>query len=322
MQEKYKKIQTDVLKQIIGSRDPVIVSRKLGYKFNQVSRWLNFSKKLKWNEFVDLCFATQFHIEPLMEDVFGISIRTKNECKRAFIKILLSQVEMKKTIGKSLRKSAATLYRLQKMKTYPDFESVLALMDLKQNRLRQFHDSILKQTKVQPTKKYKSPISIPWFSVVSAAMAQKEHLAKPTYSPEWIANRVQLSAAQVEQAVQSMAEHELIQWNGQHYEPTQPRTIAINQQRSRAEFLDLMEFWSKKAISAIDSERKKRAPSEDFKGVIRTYRTNKQTAEKIDLMIADFEEKVHNLVSSTEGDRDEIRCFVFSHFEVRQTKIV
>ena len=142
MEKNYIRIQDELLSLLIADRKSSILSKKLGYKFNQVSRWINHSKKLKWPEFIQICFAVKLPIESVLEDVFGISIKNKSDCNKTFLKILLSQKSSKKSVQATLTKSRATFYRLEKQKTYPDFALVLALIDLLPGRLNYFIDKI------------------------------------------------------------------------------------------------------------------------------------------------------------------------------------
>jgi hypothetical protein len=319
MNNPYQKIQDKVLQILINKKNTIIVSQKLGYKFNQVNRWLNHSKVLKWDEFIELCKVVKFPIETTLEDTFGISIRNTEECKKAFIKILLSEPRENKSLGKVLHKSRPSLYRLRKSKTTPAFTDVLALIDIKPKRLAAFvgQFSIGLNSVVQ-----RSPFTVPWFGVVSSAMAQKEHLSLPEYSMEWIARRVNLSISQVKLAIEVMKENDLIELNGKHYQPTRSRTIAINHVRNQSDFLNTLKFWLQKSLAALEFHKKTNSADDRFQAVFRTFMTSPETVKKINELIAETEEKIHNLISSSEGEKSEIRCLVVSHFDVADTERV
>jgi hypothetical protein len=322
MNASYFKLQDELLKVLIGEKDSSILSRRLGFSFNQVARWKNHSKKLKWNEFIDICRAVKFPIENVLEDVFGISIRTKSDCNKAFVKILLSQIVQKSDVGKALDKSRPTIYRLKKMKTYPDFVLILALIDLKPKRLVKFIETIKSRKLDNEKLSLASPFTIPWFGVVSSAMAQKKHLSLPAYSAEWIANKVKLTVAQVEKAVEIMQANELISLDGRHFKPTMPRTMALNHKRSRADFLNTFKFWSQKSITALEDHRINETSSQQFAGVFRTFMATRGNVEQINELIAELEEKIHNIITTTTEEKTEIRCFVFSHFDVEHTDVI
>jgi hypothetical protein len=42
----------------------------------------------------------------------------------------------------------------------------------------------------------------------------------------------------------------------------------------------------------------------------------KENVEQINGLISELEEKIHNLITTTEGEKTEIRCFLMSHFDV------
>ena len=209
------------------------------------------------------------------------------------------------------------LYR--KAATTPSFTEVLATIDLKPNRLNKFIKNIKNQSQSSVPLR---PHAIPWLSVVSSAMAQKEHLALPRYSADWIAQKVKLKKSQVELAVQKMVENELIEWNGNHYQPTMPRTLVLNQKRSRQDYLETLRYWNKKSLSAIDYHEKHSTGNNRFAGFFRTFMTTPENIEKINFVLAEAEEKIHNLLSSAEGDKTEIRSFLFTHFNVSDTSEV
>jgi DNA-binding XRE family transcriptional regulator len=314
---KYIKIQDELLVFLMANRDSSIISRKLGYKFNQVSRWQNHSKKLKWPEFIQFCRTVKIPIESVLEEVFGFSIKTKTDCNKTFLKILLSQKSKKQSVRTALHQSRATFYRLEKQKTNPDFILVLALIDLVPKRLNLFIETIKQHQNTLATKNKKnSPLSIPWLGVVSAAMAQKEHLSRASYSAEWIAKKVNLTVPQVQQAVQVMVENELIVWDGKHYGPTSPRTLVYNHKRSRTDFVNTFKFWTEKSLSSVENQNLKSFRSEKFAAVFRTFMATKENVEQINGLISELEEKIHNLITTTEGEKTEIRCFLMSHFDV------
>jgi DNA-binding XRE family transcriptional regulator len=316
MEEKYLRIQDDLLDFLIANRKSSILSRKLGYNFNQVSRWMNHSKKLKWPEFIQICQAVKLPIESVLEDVFGISIRSKSDCNKMFLKILLSQKSKKKSVQLDLQKSRATFYRLEKQKTDPDFILILALIDLVPKRLNLFVKNLkLNQFNFSNQKITSSPSSLPWLAVVSAAMAQKEHLSKASFSAEWIAKKVNLTLLQVHQAVQVMLENEMIVWDGNHYKPTSPRTIVYNHKRRQSDFYNTFKYWSQKSIALIENQNLKNNTSEKLTGVFRIFRATKQNVEQINSLISELEEKIHNLITATDADKTEIRCFLLSHFD-------
>lgn len=316
MLERYLQTQNEILNLVLQKKDPKIISRKLGYQFNQVDRWVSQKKKLKWDEFIDLCHKTEFSIDDILENLFGASIRTKQDSKKKFIKLLLEQSGDRKAVQSALQKSRLTLYRLKNSATSPSVAEVLAAIDLKPNRLNKFIKNIKDQSQNAPIPKQHA---VPWLSVVSSAMAQKEHLALPRYSADWIAKKVKLKKSQVELAVQKMVENELIEWNGNHYQPTMPRTLVLNHNRSRKDYLETLRFWSKKSLTAIDFHEKNGTENDRFAGFFRTFMTTPENIEKINFILAEAEEKIHNLLSTTEGDKTEIRSFLFTHFNVADT---
>ena len=315
----YTKIQDTILQNIISNRKPAILSKKLGFKFNKVSRWLNHQKKLKWEEFVDLCYVTKVPIEGVLENSFGITVRSKNECKNAFVKILLSQHNKRKTVSKALNRSRPTIYRITKHKSQPDFASVLALMDMKPGLLEKFTTEIMKKENLSQVT---SPFSIPWFGVVSSAMAQKEHLALPSFSATWIAKKVKLTVPQVELAISVMLKNELIKWDGRHYQPTLPRTLALNHNRNKSDFNKTFCFWSQKSLTSNQFHEKGEPSDETSKYFFRTFMTTPDNVEKINQWVSELEERIHNLLTSTEGDKTAIRCLLISHFNVSETELL
>lgn len=316
MKTEYQIVQDNILSSLIQNRDTAILSRKMSYKFNQVSRWLNHSKKLKWDEFIKICKTVEFPIANSLEDTFGISIANEVDCKKAFVKILLAQSEPKGTLRRALKKSQPSYYRMKTNQSTPTFLDVLALIDLKPQRLSAFTQSIVDRN---IKTKARSPFTVPWFGIVSSAMAQKEHLSRPEFSPEWIAQRVNLTTAQVKTAVAVMVENELIEWNGKHYQPTRPRTIALNHQRSQKDFISTLQFLTQKSLSAIENQTQKNSNTEKYSAIFRTFMTTPDTIPKINALMNEFEEKLHNLISGAEGDKSEIRCIMMQNFELSET---
>lgn len=308
-------IQDEILKHLLEGKNTVVLSRKLGYKFNQIQRWLNHTKKLRWSEFVDLCSYLKIDLGNILEQLLGVSVLSKAESKKIFVKILLAEEAGSKIQNKRSTKSRSSIYRRRQALVEPTFLEVLEAFDKKSGRLSRFVKEIKKINQVSSEKKVRSPFSVPWFGVVSAALAHTEHLALPEYSKTWISEKVGLSGKQVQEAIDIMIENEMIRWNGKHFEPTQARTIVVNHQRSQEDFDRSLKFWLSRSLEMID--QKNHMP-DGFSAVFRTFRSNQKNIEQINVWIKELEEKIHNLLAESPEPKNEIRCFVWSHFAVNR----
>ncbi len=314
----YQKIQDEILNHLLRGKNTIVLSRKLGYNYNQIQRWLDHSKKLRWSEFVDLCEYLKIDLGHILEQVVGISVLNKADTKKLFVKLLLAEKSSPKQKIKSSTKSRSSIYRRQRALVQPTFLEILDVFDKKSGRLKRFINQLKSFHKESALKSIRSPFSVPWFGVVSAALAHSDHLALPEYSKTWISEKVGLSGKEVQEGIDIMLENELIRWNGKHFEPTQARTIVVNHQRSQEDFDRSLKFWLERCLRRVDRPSKENRSDESFSAVFRTFRSDKKNIETINLWIKELEEKVHNLLAESPEPKDEIRCFIWSHFAVNE----
>ena len=118
---KYVKEQNQILDVLLKNRNLPSLSKKMGYNFNQLSRWQKNSKKLKWHEFVDLCYQLKIPLDSVMTEVFGVSTDSKADLKASVQKILVNLNPKKTQVAIQLGKSKSALQRMHKLKTSPSF---------------------------------------------------------------------------------------------------------------------------------------------------------------------------------------------------------
>lgn len=319
----YLPLQDEILKLLLAGKDSKVVSRKLGYKFNQIERWKKHTKKWRWGEFVKLCFYLNIDLGDVLEQSFGVSMRTQSDVKKVFLKMISGQSESKRKLSARLRKSRSSIYRRTKLNIDPDFLEVLQLIATHTNHLPLFLENLKQKAQGAHQKSARNPLSIPWLGAVSAAMAHKDHLALPHFSLRWISKKIHHSESNVQLAIDVMIENEMIEWNGTHYQPTQSRTMIISHKRKAEDYVKSISYWMDKSKAHLQSYQQKKGvqgPSEpDHSAFFRVFRASSENVEQIEIWAKEFEEKIHNLLMSTESDKNEIRCFLWSHFNVATT---
>lgn len=316
---KYVKEQNQILDVLLKNKNLPGLSKKMGYKFNKLARWQKNSKKLKWYEFVDLCYQLKIPLDSVITEVFGVSTANKNDLKTSVQKIIINLNPKKKQVADQLGKSKSALQRMHKLKTSPTFTSILALIDSREKYLKKFKDVLIHEATPRPTKISKSPFAVPWFGVVSSALAQNEFSNQP-HSNTAIANKLNLTTAQVEEAIQVMVEHNLIEFDGCKYHPTLARTLSVSFKQLPQDFIGSLRFWTKKSLSLIENYIKK-SPDQNMKSksYFRTYSASTEATQKISALIAEFEEKVHQLLAQSTGEKTEIRCMLIHHMDITET---
>lgn len=304
----YVNTQEAILQNLLEGKNLSRLSQKMGFSFNKVLRWKQNKKKFKWSEFVDLCEQLNLPLVEIMTDVFGISIRNKNDLKSSAIKIFTSLNVRKNVTAKSIGKSLPTLHRIRHKKSSPDFVTVLALMDQRPQYLEKFKEKFISSEATKKSTRPKSIFTCPWFSIVSSAMALKEHQSLPAHSDNWIADKTGLSIKEVKEAIELMTANQLIEKQGPHYAPTFSRTLAFSQKQSAEDFKNSLQYWTDRASKEFSKPQ-----NELSKSFFRCFATTPEAAQEVTHLMMEYEEKVHNILTKASGEKTEIRYFVFHH---------
>jgi len=142
-----KNYQQTVLQLLLGirrDRSTMALSRAMGYNYNQVKRWENGEKQLRWDEFCEYCSVLQI---PLSQTLLQIFQYDQADPRGFLVHLYANKFPLYsiRVLAKKLHRHASAVRRYLHQEVFPDLEFVLTMIDLDTNELSKFISSLLKQ---------------------------------------------------------------------------------------------------------------------------------------------------------------------------------
>jgi transcriptional regulator with XRE-family HTH domain len=177
----------EVLRAIRGNLTSSALSRKLGYKFDQVSRWERGERRLLWSDFVALCQARRLPLREQLTAHLGNGEDLLDTPK--LIKALLSGKSID-LAAKASKFSRSKLSRWLGGKATPTFLDVYALLGLSLNTLS-FLEPLVDQSKIPSLaldyaefrRQRELAYSLPHLDALMEALVVRHYLEMKAHSP-------------------------------------------------------------------------------------------------------------------------------------------
>ncbi len=312
----YQQIKQQILDALLSGKSTSALSLKLGFSFDQVKRWKNGSKQLRWNEFCDLCVQIKAPLFEALAQSLGLVFHQKEDVLgiARHLKIF-SRLDSTSILAERLDVSPSALQRYLNEETYPDLEFVLEMIDLRPHFLNHFIDQLLDR---QPTTKL-SMISLPWTSAVANAASLPAHAQLPEHSSSWIARFLGISESQVQQAIDLMLNLGLIERKGSHFAPTLARTIGVSQAAHVADYSRFIRYWIRRAENrfATSSGEPINVLQGPNKDAFRIFAASPKAAQEITQILIKAEAEIHDLLQQCRDEKTDVRVLLFHHFSAQ-----
>jgi predicted transcriptional regulator len=219
----YGLIKKLVLEECFSTRSTVDLSRKMDFKFDKCKRWLDNTKILRWDEFVDLCTAADMNLSNALE-VLHYPDSERPIAQNIFLKLkFINSFNTNQEIADYLNCHASVVQRYLIGKTVPDMEIVFKLIDKQANMLASFIYRLFNNNIRNPflLKIINRDLSTPIFetqlnisSMIQACLCIKSYKEKTQDSASWLSDVLELSLDEVQSALEKMLEMEIIEWDG------------------------------------------------------------------------------------------------------------
>lgn len=218
----YLDLSCAILKAVRGQRSQNQINRRLGYTFNQVSKWESSHTRIHWCDFVDVCEVTGLKIRNLFRATFGYRGKIENTSD---VLHHLMRKRSRDAIGKACQIKTNLLGRWLRGDQDAELFQVLKLIDRINGLLPTVLEQIAPSLKCNEVKApslenemrniWSDPFLLPAFSCLGLASYQtaKKH---PT---GLIAAQLEISLAAENTLLEILETNGIIQWNGAKYVP-------------------------------------------------------------------------------------------------------
>lgn len=311
----YQEIKQDIINQILNEKSTSALSKRMGYNFDKVSRWQNGTKQLRWDEFCLLCKHTHVPLGPTLKEL-GLHISKQSDCLNAVSNFRNFFPEISsKDLAASLDVNVSSLNRYIRTESYPDFEFILRLIDMREDTLSVFQSSLLRKKDDAAL----SFIKYPWMPAVANSMLIKKYQELPEHSSKWLSNFLGISIYEVELAITEMMKIGIIQKIGPHFSRGEviKGTVLIAGIESRIELNNKIAYWTKFIYKKLTSTPVKIVADEvnNDRCFIRVFSCGPKNSKRVSEIIALAEKDIHDyLQQNREPETDDVRVVLLHHF--------
>jgi DNA-binding transcriptional regulator YiaG len=297
----YSSLKHQILIALRGPLSQMELSRKLGFSFNQVGKWESGATQFKWTDFYDLCEVTGVSVTRAMLEVFLYLDEDARDPVKVLnaLHVFHSSYSFDK-LAKALNCHVSVVRRWFSGAVCPSLESVLALMNLRQNFLLLFLSKITDMDKLPAVtelfiadEKLRSvEYRDPGMELIQLVLKLEDYKLLPEHSDDYISYKTGFSLKDVEIKIQKLLETNLIVWeNG--------KLINNNFQFSNItgdvhSFVRFQKYWMEKMLSRFDTpsglptKKNKEGPS--YQGCIMFTASNEETVQIFNLLNKCFED--------------------------------
>ncbi len=225
----YIALQSDVLVALRGSQSQINISKKMRFEFNQVYRWESGRTMIAWPDFIRLCKIYEVDLREALRTCY--SYFGKIEDTAALCRHFVGHHKISE-FAEAIEMSRSSLSRWMSGKGEPHLIQLMKIMQLGSIDFYRFLETLTNFAKL-PTIEHELQIErehmtlydrFPWLSVLLSALTLGEYKSTPTMA--FLAQKARLPVESVKEAIEALSTHELLKWNGHHWE-TQLHRISM-----------------------------------------------------------------------------------------------
>jgi transcriptional regulator with XRE-family HTH domain len=290
-----------------GDRSPMLLSRKLGFRGNQLRRWESGERRVTWDDFVALCEICTVPIGEAIERVLSVKDGTRDGaaiCERLIGGATQTKVSQVTGI------SRFTILRWFSRKSRPALADVLAVVHACQFLALEFIAALVEIEKVPEANReyiarqarkqayYRFPIG----PAVLCCLQLEEYKALPAHQPGYVARKLLITDEEEAAALAELERVGKIVLRDGRYAVTAEQLELTDSHEIRA----FCAFWLDRAAWMM------RSLDHPFPAVncgLDVYATNRKTAARIKEEYRIYFQKVRALLAQDEGPRDSVCVF-------------
>jgi transcriptional regulator with XRE-family HTH domain len=319
----YSILKRELLVALRGTRYTQIqLSQNLGFTYNQVGKWENDTKKIKWEDFYLICELLKIPLEVPMKEVF-LSMETSVSSTKSAFAVLknfhshLSKNELAQTLGCHV----SGLKRWLSGQVRPDLEVILAMMDLRPHLLSTFISKVANVENIpslssryqQEVSRRKSESRDPLLTVVELCLGLEAYKNLAKHSDIFIANKTGLTPEQASASLKKLLVQNRIQWvNGKYVN----NFTLINTHGDPQSIAQMRSFWTKQALkrfntaSGIPDNFQNRPNFQSCFVASISSQGMKKISERLHLCF----EEIYQIINEDKSPDEEIRIILMDSF--------
>lgn len=320
MSTNYQAIVSEILLSLRGGRSSAELSKLLGYQYNQVNRWETGEKQLRWDEFCHYCQTLNIPITKILADIFQYS----QPDPLGFLAHLSANqfpIYSIQSLADKLHRHPSAIRRYLDGSIFPDLELVLAFIDLDTNRLAYFlsaifpttYSSKLREEIEASLKLAQAESENPIAAGIEGWIATEAYKALEKHSDEFIAERVGITAAEVQNILPKMLKAGTLIRTANGKLAVNYDTINMMGTSSKS-FNRFRRYWTQRAALRYKDDCYVDRGPVPGKGSCRVVAISQETSHEINEIILRADAEIRMAIARGKESYDDVRVIVMNSF--------
>lgn len=306
----YDVVGTEILIALRGKRSRSSLSSKLGFNYNQVSRWETQKRSIDWLEFVALAEVCKVNISKVFKEVFNFRDSVLDQ---SAILTHFGLSAEKSSFAKSTRFSRYKVSRWLLNKQKIQFSEMLEIIDFCTTEFFEFLAKVvpikmipsvasaLEHIAVQEKEHYSHPAA----ALVLSAIDLDDYKKLPAHTYAFIARKSGLSTSQVKEIIANLHKAKVIVLKKGKYETLRHQ---ISPALSADGVRTILEYHQARNIEFI----KAKYPSKNSSMGYQVFSMNSNQYEKIMEKYMQFYNSVCKIVNESQGGANQVYSLTVS----------
>jgi transcriptional regulator with XRE-family HTH domain len=227
----YATLVFQLVRAMRGRRSQQWLSRRLGFKGNQLYRWESGLRTMDWRDFLRLAKICQFDVGRALNKSIGYSLPADQSAN--LVRFLIGESKVS-TAAATLDLSPQIVRRWLRGATEPPLSQMLRMLDLFQGRLLDWIEQLcpraelacLRERRAEMHARRELSFIFPVANLIVAALESEPYRHRRRHKRGVIAARLGISVELEVQIIEHLRQAGIIAWTGQRYE-IQPRGMEI-----------------------------------------------------------------------------------------------
>ena len=298
-------LQAEILRAIRGKLTASALSLKLGYGFNQVSRWEKGERRLLWADFVAVCDARRLPLREQLANYLGYEGDPHDT--GALTKTLLGGKSID-VVSKATKLNRSKISRWLRAKASPTFLDIYALLGLTVNTLSFLEPLVDLAGVPELAEQYavfrqqrELAYNLPYLDVLMEALVVRRYEELKQHDPKLLGAVAGLPVEVVERAISSLEGAGRVTKKAGKYKAIE---LGIDYRFDRRRMTRIISHWLAETKRAV--ERLGEQPLDGSLIAFSVFSLSKESHEKAVALFREFNRAMHALGTEEQGAKERV----------------
>ncbi len=304
----HKKLKSELLIAIRGGRSQGFINRRLGYNYNQVSKWERGLKRIYWPDFVKFCDVCKIDLKDIINK--KLNYPSKPESFNLLIKHLTPRVNII-DIAEKIKVSKFIVRRWLCGQTPPTLENILSIIENFHMQLVDFLDVFVDLENIPTLNKQYAKRKLvkelqkrhPYFMAIDKCFYHKKYLNLKKHEDGFVSKKIGISLEEEKEAISKLKKIGAIKLVNNKYQGTAKKALS-NLSYEEAK-IPLM-YWFNRSIQKISKIGvTPKGPKSVNRYFYNIFNVNDEDVLKIKDEIIKFKAALNDIIKTSKASFDK-----------------